>query len=106
MKNPNTAYHDEVHIKDIADKNSFSYVDNQNVRCRINIYDDGLCLLRKTNEYELELDLRDQKYAKISSKEGIVKFDVKVLDFTINSDILIMRYLIDDEERIIEIKYY
>ena len=63
-------------------------------------------MFRQTNDYLIELHLLDKQYAKITSAEGIIKFDIKVLDFKINSDILIMIYLIEDEERIIEIEYY
>ena len=99
-------YYEETEIYDIKDRNCFSYTDKQGTQCELCVYEEGICLFRHTNEYLAELHLLDSQYAKITSAEGIVKIDVKVLDFRINSDILIMTYLIDDEERIIQIKYF
>lgn len=106
LKNPAQNYYEETAVEDIGNRACFSYTDKHGVQCEICIYDDGICMFRQTNEYLIELHLLDQPYAKITSAEGIIRIDVKVLDFSINSDILIMIYLIDDEERIIEIKYY
>ena len=106
LKIPSKDYIEETTVFDIADRCCFSYMDEQGTQCEMCVYDNGICLFRQTNEYLMELHLLDNQYAKITTPEGIVKFDVKVLDFKINSDILIMIYLIEDEERIIEIKYY
>ena len=69
------------------------------------VYDDGLCFFRQSEDHLLELHLKSNNYAKITAPEGICKFEVKVLEFHLNSDILVMHYLIDDEERIIKIIY-
>ena len=106
LRNPSQGYYEETAVEDIADRSCFSYMDKQGVQCEICIYDNGICVFRQTNKHLIELHLLDNQYVKITSAEGIIRFDVKVLDFRINSDILIMIYLIDDEERIIEIKYY
>ncbi len=106
LKVPSQDHKEETIVSNIINRSCFSYTDRQDVQCEICIYDDGLCIFRQTNEYLIELHLIGNSYAKITSAEGIVKFDIKVVDFRINSDILIMIYLIDDEERIIEIKYY
>ena len=106
LKIPSQDYFEETAVKDIADRSCFSYIDDQGVQCEICVYDEGICMFRQTNDYLIELYLLDNQYAKITSAEGIIKFDIKVLDFKINSDILVMIYLIDGEERIIEIKYY
>ena len=91
---------------DISNPNCFTYLDNENNNCEICIYDDGLCLFRQCDDHYLELNLTNENYAKITTEEGFMKFDVKVVDFNLNSDILVMRYQINDEERLIEIKYY
>ena len=96
---------DEVLVKNIENKYCFSYLDNNGVQCEICVYDDGLCLFRQTNDYLMELHLKSSNYAKITSSEGIIKIDVIVLDFSIKGDILKMHYLVNDEERIIKIKY-
>ena len=106
LKIPNQDYCEETAVCDITDRSCFSYTDKEGVQCEICVYDEGICMFRQTNDYLIELHLLDKQYAKITSAEGIIKFDIKVLDFKINSDILIMIYLIEDEERIIEIEYY
>lgn len=106
LKIPSQDYCEETAVCDITDRSCFSYIDKEGVQCEICVYDEGICMFRQTNDYLIELHLLDKQYAKITSAEGIIKFDIKVLDFKINSDILIMIYLIEDEERIIEIKYY
>ena len=106
LKIPGKDYYEETVVSDIEDRSCFSYTDSQGVQCEICVYDEGICMFRQTNDYLIELHLLDNQYTKITSAEGIIKIDIKVLDFSINSDILIMIYLIEDEERIIEIKYY
>ena len=106
LSNPKEGYFDEVLVEDIKDRNFFSYLDNENSQCEVCIYEDGIILFRQSDDHLLELHLRTSSYAKITSPEGILKIEVKIIDFTINSDILVMRYLINDEDRIIEIRYY
>ena len=105
LSHPESGYFDEVFVEDILDRNCFSYTDNQGCLCEMCIYDDGLCFFRQDEDHLLELHLKSNLYAKVTSTEGIVKFDVKTVDFKTDGDILVMHYLIDDEERIIEVKY-
>ena len=97
---------DKVIIDDVEDRNCFTYVDNQLCNCEFCIYEEGLCFFRQAEDHLLELHLRDENYAKIITEEGILKFDVKTVDFNLNGDILVMRYIVNDEEKIITIKYY
>ena len=97
---------DTVVIDDVDNRNCFTYVDNQNCNCEFCIYEEGLCFFRQAEDHLLELHLRDENYAKIITEEGILKFDVKVVDFNLNDDILVMRYIVNDEEKIITIRYY
>lgn len=103
LSNINTGEIDTVIAKDVENSKHFSYIDNQANNCEMNIYEDGLCLFRQTSEYLLELNLTNKSYAKMSSKEGEFKFDVKIIDFHVNNDILVMRYKIGDEEREIKV---
>lgn len=98
-------YVDIVTVEDIADRNCFSYADNEGHNCEMCIYEDGLCLFRECDDHVLELHLKDDAYAKIISSEGKIKIDAKVVAFELNNDILVMHYLIDNEERIIKVKY-
>ena len=105
LTNPLDNHKDEVIVEDIEDKRCFTYVDNEGAICEMCIYDEGICLFRQQNDYQLELHLDGNNYAKITTTEGSVNFDLKVVDFSVNSDILVMHYIVNDEARIIEIKY-
>ena len=102
---PGSGYYDEVEVSGIEDRNCFSYTDHEGCLCEMCIYGDGLCFFRQHEDHLLELHLKSNLYAKITTEEGICRFDVKVIDFHADSDILVMHYLIDDEERIIRINY-
>lgn len=103
LNNINTGEIDTVIAQDIENSKCFSYIDNQANNCEMCIYEDGLCLFKQTDDYLLELNLTNKSYAKITSKEGEFKFDIKIIDFHVNNDILVMRYKIDDEEREIKV---
>lgn len=96
---------EKVNIDDIDNKQCFSYTDNESNNCEFCIYDNGLCFFKEYEDHVLELHLRGKNYAKIITSEGIVKIDVKVVDFLLNDDIVVMRYIIDDVERKIELNY-
>ena len=105
LRNLNDGSIEEVMIKDVADRNCFSYVDNDSNACEMCIYDDGLCFFRQSDDHLLELNLRGHDFARITTEEGTLKFPVKVVDFRINNDILVMHYIVNDEARIIEIRF-
>lgn len=98
-------YTDQVDIEYIDNKYSFSYVDNQNNMCDIRVFDDGICLLRKSLDHTLQLNLRKKAYAVITTSEGSIEIDTKVVDFIENDDILVVRYVVDNIERQIKIVY-
>jgi len=106
LESLNDNYHQESYAYNLDDKNCFTYLDEEKMNCEICVYDDGICLFRQCPDHLLELHLADKKYAKIYTDEGFLQFDVKVVDFKKNSDILLMRYILNDEERTITIKYY
>lgn len=96
---------DEVLVQNIDNKHSFIYADNNDDICEINIFERGLCLNKKSKEYLLELNLNGENYAKITTAEGEIKLDAKVVDFIQNDDILVVRYIIGDEMREIRLIY-
>ena len=99
---------DNVYISDILHievKNNFSYLDDENNSINIRIYGDGLVINKKAKDYELELNLRTNSYIKITNCEGIMKFDNKVVDFIVNNDNIYVRYLVEGQEKKLEIKY-
>ena len=106
LSHPDTGYCEKTLVEDASDRRCFIYVDKQGAQCEFCIYDEGLSFFRQAEDHMLELHLKQDAYAKIITEEGILRFDVKVVDFKLNSDILIVRYIINDENRTIEIKYY
>ena len=59
-------------------------------------------------DYNRESMLEKKDPYKSNNKQSFkqsIKFDVKVVDFSVNSDILVMHYIVNDEARIIEIKF-
>ena len=97
LSNPADDYFDEVLVENIADRNCFSYTDNDGFLCEMCVYEG--------DDHMLELHLKTDYYAKITALEGVCKIDVTVVDFKYHSDILEMHYLINDEERLIKINY-
>ena len=106
LNNLSDGYSEEVIIENVENRTCFSYTDNDKNNCEMCVYDDGICFFKESDDHILELHLRGNYYAKITTVEGILKFDAKVVDFNVNNDILVMRYIVNDEERIIEIRYY
>ena len=101
----NEHYYDEVIIDDYINKYSFEYLDNDNYKCKMFINDKGLILNRISDDHQLELHLMDDAYALITSSLGELKFDIKIVDFNFNNDILVIRYLLEDVDRVIEVEF-
>ena len=106
LKNLNDYSADQVLIEEVKDRNHFSYLDNQNCVCEIDVFEDGINILRHGQGYDLQIVGHGENMVKVSSAEGIIQLPLKIVDFIRNNDILAMHYLLEDEERIVEIKYY
>lgn len=89
----------------IEDRNHFFYVDDEQAKCELTIYDDGVVIIRKKDDYFLNLNLRNECFASVSSKEGVIKLNIKIVDFLKNDDIVVMRYVVENQEREIKIIY-
>lgn len=98
-------YYEKNVIENIENRNSFSYFDVDKNKIDIAVFDDGITLKKHTKGYEMYLCLRQMQYCQITSKEGSIKLDANVVAFIRNNDNIVVHYLIEDEERIIEIKY-
>lgn len=105
LKDIETGSVDEAVIDNPESRRCFSYVDNEKCNCEMCIYDDGLCFFRETEDHLLELHFRKNNYAKITSAEGELKLSAKILDFNLNDDILVVRYIIEDQEKEIKVIY-
>jgi hypothetical protein len=106
LKDTGTGTSDEVLIENIEDRNCFTYTDNESCNCELCIYEDGLCLFRQCEDHLLELHLKDDAYASVTTEEGVLRFVAKIVDFQNYNDILVMRYIVNDEAKTIEIRYY
>lgn len=96
---------DTSEANNIESKDDFTYLDNNDCLCRIQVMQDGIIVNKKSDSYNMELNLTNNSYCILTTSEGEIKFDVKVVDFNKKNDILVMRYVINDIERKIEINY-
>lgn len=92
-------------VRDVENKNSFSYADSKQISCKIDVFSDGIILSRKANDYEIELNLRKNSYTRVITSEGELKIDTKVVDFIQNDDNIVVHYLIGEEDKEITINY-
>ena len=104
LRNPNEKY-EEINEFIYDDKNNFSYYDFDKNKVEIKLNKNELLLHKISKEYELELSLKNNGYAKIITCEGIAKFDIKMVEFTQNNDNILVHYLVDGEDKVIEIIY-
>lgn len=102
LKDLNNDYIEE-NIAESFDKNCLSFFDKEKNNIEICLFDEGICLFKQGKDYLLELHLLNTPYAKITSIEGIIKFDAKIVEFHRNNDNIVMHYLINDEDKVIEI---
>lgn len=104
LRNVDGCYFEENEVTDIINKNCLLYTDIEKNNVEVCIFDDGICLFKEASDYMLELHLRKKTYAKITSPEGIVEIDVKIVEFNRNNDTILVHYLINDEDKVLEIK--
>lgn len=105
LRNINTNEIDTVYIEKPNNLRCFKYVDSYNCDCQMHIFDNELSFLRKSTDHELQLHFGKTNYAKIISNEGEISIDIKLVDFIVNDDIVVVRYIIENEEREIKIDY-
>jgi len=105
LTSPSDKYKSIVNIDTIDNKDCFSYEDEDKNHVEMCVFEDGLCVFKQTNDYLLELHLKKDAYVKITSQEGIVKINAKVVEFYRNNDILVMHYLVEEQEKKIEVIY-
>ncbi|MDO4940084.1 MAG: hypothetical protein Q4E33_00140 [Erysipelotrichaceae bacterium] len=104
LRNLNDDYYEENIVTDTMNNNCLFYTDRDKNNVEVCIFDDGICLFKEAKDYMLELHLRNKTYAKITSSEGIVEIDVKMVEFSKNNVNILVHYLIDGEDKVIEIK--
>lgn len=104
LRNIDDSYREENIVTDIINNNCFLYTDMDKNNVEVCIFDDGICLFKEAKDYMLELHLRNKTYAKITSPEGIIEINVKMVEFNRNNDTILVHYLINDEDKVLEIK--
>lgn len=93
-------------IDGFDNKDNLEYEDGNGNKCKLSIFDDGLVLNEICDDHSLELNLRKSlSLAKIVSAYGEMQIDVKVVDFLKKNDILVMRYIVNEQEREIRVIY-
>lgn len=106
LTNINEKTMDQVIVEDIKNKNDFSYLDNQNCVCHILVDKNDFVFFRKAQDHDLEIHVNNKKsYIMVSSSEGQLELNIKVIDFINFNDILEIRYVLDSEERLLSISY-
>ena len=106
LTNFNEKTMDQVIVEEIEDKNDFFYLDNQNCECHVIASKNSFSLIRKADDHALEIHAdRQNPFILVSSVEGELKLDIKVVDLFIFNDILEIRYILDSEERLLTISY-
>ena len=103
-KNSGTA--DVSWARQIDDPRHFFYFDTYECQVEVFADEEGITLFRQGEDHLTELFLRGRSFVRITSEEGCFQFNVKVLAFERNDDILMLRYLLDEDEREIVIKYF
>ena len=105
LKVPAEGIEEKTAIRNVNDRNDFSFVDAAGCACHVQIFENGIIFVRKAQDHMLELHAHGQKYVMICSPEGNFRIEMKVVEFIFNNDILVMRYQIDKDDREIEIRY-
>lgn len=98
-------YKEVINIEDIEDKNHFSYVDSDNAKVDIRVYEDGISVFRDAQTHKTYLILKDEAYIKVKTDEGDLKFSLKTLEKNINNDNISIVYCLSDSQKSISIKY-
>lgn len=92
---------------DISSKEAFDYEDNEGGKSHINVYNSGVIINRVAKEHTSFIHLiEDDSYIKVTTNEGEIKLNVKVIEKSINNDIVIIVYKIDDIEKTLQIEYF
>ena len=95
-------------IENINNKNQFEYIDQDEARNIVDIYDDGISIHRfgKDHDTNAVFKKNNESYIEIQSLEGLIKIFTKTLAFMKNNDNITLVYITEDgNEGSINIKY-
>ena len=107
LKIVNSNNKEVINIEDAKDINHFSYTDSYGANNELTILDKGIEINRVGDSHNTHLFLKENEksFVEISSTEGILKFDAKVLAFERNNDIINLSYKVNEDQNSIEIKF-
>ena len=92
-------------VRDVADASSFSYIDNDDALCMIDITEESFSLLRRAPEHITRLVLGEEKTLEMISGEGSFSFYPKDIEIRKNNDIISIVYTVEGDLKSIEIEY-
>ena len=96
-----------IYSEDVNDRKHFFYEDSDKAKNEVIIFDDGLQIKRNGNTHSTFLSLRENEnsFVSVTSREGNIIFNAKVLELNINNDIITLVYKIEEDTNSIIIKY-
>lgn len=90
----------EKSLTAIKNNNELSFTDD-NIKTQIKTFDDNIIINRETDEYRLELNLKDKIGHVHLKNHGSVTMDIKKVKFSNKNDIIKISYEIDEEVNIV-----
>lgn len=104
-----TEYSEEItNINNIENKNHLEYIDQDNAKNIVDVFDNGIEILRFGQDHNTRAIFKnkEESYIEIQSNEGLIKIFTKTLAFIQNNDNITLVYITqDDSEGSIKIKY-
>lgn len=104
IEDKNDNYLETIEFKDILDKNTFSYVDEDEA-CFVSVKDDEITINRRLISHNTRLIFNENPLIEISTNEGTLKFNPKVIENKKNNGIITIVYTINDTIKELRIKY-
>ena len=104
IEDKNDDYKEIIEFKDINDKNSFSY-ENEDESCFVEVLEEGLRIKRRLLSHHTNIILDNNPLIEISTLEGTLKFYPKDIAIKKNNDIITIVYTINDTIKELTIKY-
>ena len=92
-------------VRDVGDRSSFSYIDNDGALCAVDIDDESFSLFRRAPEHITRLTLGEEKVLEMISGEGSFSFYPKDIEIRKNNDIISIVYTVEGDLKSIEIEY-
>lgn len=104
-----TTYSKDINIiENIDNKNHLEYIDQDKAKNIVDIYDDGISIIRFGEDHDTKAIFKnnDESYIEITSSEGLIKIFTKTLAFMKNNDNITLVYITEDKNKgSINIKY-